>query len=89
VSAPAAVALPPSWTAGPDLLGAGTGFGAYPELRSAFSAILGGISEVRPRAADIARLAVPEIAAGRLRSPEEALPVYLRDEVVQSPPGRH
>jgi tRNA threonylcarbamoyladenosine biosynthesis protein TsaB len=89
VSDPGAVALPAGWTPGSGTYGAGTGFGAYPPLRAAFSARLAGISEVRPRAAEIARLAVAEVAAGRLLGPEEALPVYLRDEVVQPPPGGH
>ena len=88
VSDPLVVALPADWTAGPGLHGAGTGFAAYPQLRNAFSAVL-TISEARPRAAEIALLAVPEVAAGRLRSPEEALPVYLRDDVARSPPGSH
>jgi tRNA threonylcarbamoyladenosine biosynthesis protein TsaB len=83
VSDPGRVALPADWSAGAGLRGAGTGFAAYPQLRSSFSAVLAAISEVRPRAAEIALLAVPEIAAGRLRDPEEALPVYLRDEVVR------
>jgi tRNA threonylcarbamoyladenosine biosynthesis protein TsaB len=88
VSDPAAVALPPVWTAGQGLHGAGTGFAAYPQLRNAFSAVL-TISEVRPRAAEIAHLAAREVAAGRLRNPEEALPVYLRDDVAHPPPGSH
>ena len=89
VSDPGAVALPAAWTPRSGTYGAGTGFAAYPRLRTAFSALLAGISEVRPRAAEIARLAVPDIAAGRLLSPEEALPVYLRDEVAQPSPGSH
>jgi tRNA threonylcarbamoyladenosine biosynthesis protein TsaB len=34
-----------------------------------------------PRAQEIARLALPEVTAGRLLPPEEALPIYLRDNV--------
>jgi tRNA threonylcarbamoyladenosine biosynthesis protein TsaB len=83
VSDPAQVGLPAGWSAGPDLRGAGTGFTAYPQLRGALSGVLDGIREVRPRAAEIALLAVPEVVAGRIYSPEEALPVYLRDDVVQ------
>ncbi|HYB65363.1 MAG TPA: tRNA (adenosine(37)-N6)-threonylcarbamoyltransferase complex dimerization subunit type 1 TsaB [Steroidobacteraceae bacterium] len=82
VSDPGQVALPAGWALGSGLRGAGTGFAAYPQLRSAFSRPLAGISEVHPRAAEIALLAVPEVIAGRLHSPEEALPVYLRDDVV-------
>jgi tRNA threonylcarbamoyladenosine biosynthesis protein TsaB len=82
VSDPARVVLPADWVPGPDLRGAGTGFEAYPQLRSAFST-LAGLSRIRPRAAEIAQLAVPEVIAGRLFSPEDALPVYLRDDVAQ------
>lgn len=82
VSDPARVALPDGWVPGPELRGAGTAFGAYPQLRSSLSNVLGAIRELRPRAAEIALLAVPEVTAGRLRSAEEALPVYLRDDVV-------
>jgi tRNA threonylcarbamoyladenosine biosynthesis protein TsaB len=89
VSDPGQVALPPGWTAGPALYGAGTGFAPYPQLRAKFSGVLAGIRDICPRAADIARLAVPEVAAGRLRNPEEALPVYLRDDVVHPPTGGH
>ncbi len=89
VSDPAHVALPPGWASGPDLRGAGTGFTAYPQLRSALSSVLAGISELRPRAAEIALLAVPEVIAGRLHSPEEALPVYLRDDVVYPATAGH
>lgn len=89
VSDPGQVALPAGWSAGPDLRGAGTGFAAYPQLRSALSSVLAGICEVRPRAAEIALLAVPEVMAGRLYSPEEALPVYLRDNVVHPAAGGH
>jgi len=84
VSDPVRVALPADWAPDPGLRGAGTGFEAYPQLRGAFSNVLGGISRVRPRAAEIALLAVPEVIAGRLYSPEEALPVYLRDDVVHA-----
>jgi hypothetical protein len=34
-------------------------------------------------------LAVPEIEAGRLFPPEQALPLYLRDDVTQSPRAGH
>jgi tRNA threonylcarbamoyladenosine biosynthesis protein TsaB len=89
VTDPATVALPSGWTAGPGAYGAGTGFAAYPQLRSTFSGVLAGILEIHPRAADIARLAVAEVAAGRLRTAEEALPVYLRDDVAQPATESH
>ncbi|HXY96454.1 MAG TPA: tRNA (adenosine(37)-N6)-threonylcarbamoyltransferase complex dimerization subunit type 1 TsaB [Steroidobacteraceae bacterium] len=84
VGDPGEVTLPAGWSAGPDLRGAGSGFLAYPQLRSALSGVLAGIRDLRPRAAEIAQLAVPEVIAGRLFSPEDALPVYLRDDVVQA-----
>lgn len=86
VSGPGQVALPPDWVPGRGLCGAGTGFAAYPQLRSSFSSLLTTISEVRPRAAEVALLAVPEVTAGRLLDPEQALPVYLREDVAH-PPG--
>jgi tRNA threonylcarbamoyladenosine biosynthesis protein TsaB len=89
VSDPGQVVLPADWPGGPEVRGAGTGFAAYPRLRTAFSGILAAISETRPRAAEIALLAVPEVTAGRLLDPEQALPVYLRDDVVQRPANGH
>jgi tRNA threonylcarbamoyladenosine biosynthesis protein TsaB len=89
VSEPGHVTVPADWASGPDLRGAGTGFAAYPQLRSTLSARLGSIRDVHPRAAEIALLAVPEVIAGRLHSPEEALPVYLRDDVAHPGAGSH
>lgn len=62
--------------------GAGSGWAAYPELsqRLAF-----GVSEfdaqLLPRASAVARLAVPVLRRGEVLRPEQAVPVYLRDEV--------
>jgi tRNA threonylcarbamoyladenosine biosynthesis protein TsaB len=84
VAPPARVRLPSGWSAA---CGLGRGFAAYPVLRS-----LTGVSvrapwdELLPRAAEVARLAVPELAAGRLLGPEAAVPVYLRDDVARPPP---
>ncbi|HVH83715.1 MAG TPA: tRNA (adenosine(37)-N6)-threonylcarbamoyltransferase complex dimerization subunit type 1 TsaB, partial [Steroidobacteraceae bacterium] len=89
VSDPGLVALPADWSRGPGLRGAGTGFAAYPELRAAWSSVLAAITEVRPRAAEIALLAVEEVRAGRLRRPEEALPVYLRDNAARPAASGH
>lgn len=89
VSDPARVALPAGWAADPAPYGAGTGFAAYPQLGSRFAGVLAEIRALLPRAADIARLAAAEAAAGRLRNPEEALPVYLRDDVVHPQAGGH
>jgi len=90
VSAPANVRLPSAW--GPagvgagGLAGVGSGFAAYPELgrELSFDVVMEG---VLPRAAEIAQLAVPEVEAGRVFPPEQALPVYLRDDVARPRSG--
>jgi len=68
------------------LAGVGSGFAVYPELRSelGLDVVLEGLL---PRAAEIAQLAVPEVAAGRFLPPEQALPVYLRDDVARPQSG--
>jgi len=89
VAAPRAVQLPDSWpqsaAAGRvKVLGVGSGFAAYPELRIAVASRVDGIREnLWPRAAEIAQLAVAEINAGRVLAPEAAIPVYLRDDVAR------
>jgi tRNA threonylcarbamoyladenosine biosynthesis protein TsaB len=81
VGPPGSVQLPPGWS---DAAGAGRGLAAHPVLKS-----LPGLTvraqweRLLPRAAEVARLAVPEVAAGRLLVPEAALPVYLRDDVAR------
>jgi hypothetical protein len=39
------------------------------------------LPDIEPRAGDVARLALGEYQYGRLLKPEEAVPVYLRDNV--------
>jgi tRNA threonylcarbamoyladenosine biosynthesis protein TsaB len=71
-------------------LGAGRGFAVYPILRTYFAQSLTSIQDsLLPRAAEIARLALPDVLGHRLLPPEEAVPVYLRDNVVhvRSPSG--
>ncbi|MFZ1904114.1 MAG: tRNA (adenosine(37)-N6)-threonylcarbamoyltransferase complex dimerization subunit type 1 TsaB [Steroidobacteraceae bacterium] len=89
VSAPEAVRLPEAWTARGDGLriwAAGTGLAAYPVLKDALAGVLEEArDDLLPSAADIARLAVPEVMSGRVQPAEEALPVYLRDEVTHPP----
>jgi tRNA threonylcarbamoyladenosine biosynthesis protein TsaB len=89
VVAPHAVQLPDAWPQAAavsqvKVLGLGSGFAAYPELRIA---VASGVDKIRedlwPRAAEIAQLAVAEINAGRVLAPEAAIPVYLRDDVAQ------
>jgi tRNA threonylcarbamoyladenosine biosynthesis protein TsaB len=93
VAPAAAVRLPPGWPAeqAPGKAcpcGAGPGFSAYPELLR----LLGPaprVHDLLPRAQEIARMAVPEVGAGRVLPPEQALPVYLRNNVTQPPRTRH
>jgi len=81
VGAPGAVRLPPGWT---DAAGIGRGFTAYPALRALPGVCVpAGWDGLLPRAAEIARLAGAELAAGRLLAPEAAVPVYLRDDVAR------
>jgi len=86
LSSPGEVQLPPTEAAA--ILGVGSGFRAYPQLGERLAARLARIEPMRlPRAQEIAALAVVELRAGRTLAPEQALPVYLRDEVA-SPPSR-
>jgi tRNA threonylcarbamoyladenosine biosynthesis protein TsaB len=79
VAAPAEV-VPPGGT---NWFGAGHGFAAYPALAANLGARLAGTApELLPRASDIARLAAVDFAAGRGLPAAQALPVYLRNEVV-------
>jgi len=91
VTRPKDVSLPPPWTTRPGavpgrLVGVGSGFTAYSRLREELQldAILEGLL---PRAAEVARLAAREVAAGRIFPAEQALPVYLRDDVTRAPSG--
>jgi tRNA threonylcarbamoyladenosine biosynthesis protein TsaB len=89
VDAPQLVQLPVSWSrdaevAGAGSCGAGSGFESYPQLATTPGAQLGSIrSDLLPRAQEIAHLALYEVQAGRIFPPDQALPVYVRDEVTQ------
>ncbi len=91
VGEPATVRLPPSWQgaagAGADVGAVGSGFVAYPQLSSLLSGSGIVLGQLLPRAEEIARLAVPEVAAGRVFPPDQALPTYLRDNVARPPPA--
>ena len=67
------------------IFGVGSGWGTYRErLGRVLHGRLGGIDpECFPLAKDMLPLAVREYNAGRCVSPEQALPVYLRDNVVK------
>ena len=91
VTRPDEVTIPEPWRAASEavpgrLVGVGSGFTAYPRLRDelGLDRVLEGLF---PRAIEVARLAVREVAAGRILSAEQALPVYLRDDVARGPPG--
>jgi tRNA threonylcarbamoyladenosine biosynthesis protein TsaB len=82
VSAPERVGpAPPSPAAS---YGCGSGWNYRERMpQHAFAAI---DSAILPRAAAVARLAVPRWHAGELSSAEQALPVYLRDDVAWAKP---
>jgi tRNA threonylcarbamoyladenosine biosynthesis protein TsaB len=83
VGKPVDVRLPDLWNEG-SVQGAGRGFAAYAELRARFEGRLAGVDDrVLPDAREVAVLAVPELSAGRTIRPEEAVPVYLRDDVAR------
>ena len=82
VSPPESVVVPPAWTS--PVMAAGRGFAAYPQLRSRLEPRLSVIQEgMLPRAHEIALLAAPVLQNGGAVPPEQAAPVYLRDEVAQ------
>ncbi|HYL70680.1 MAG TPA: tRNA (adenosine(37)-N6)-threonylcarbamoyltransferase complex dimerization subunit type 1 TsaB, partial [Candidatus Dormibacteraeota bacterium] len=79
------ITLPTPWAQG--VHATGSGFSAYPGLRAALGASLERVHEgLWPRAAEIARLAVPLVHAGTVLPAAEALPVYLRDQVAHVRP---
>lgn len=69
--------------------GAGSGFERYgPRLAARLgSALAGVIGGCLPRARDVAALGLDGLRAGAAVTPEQALPVYLRDEVATPRPG--
>ena len=82
---PESVADPADVTApeGGPWFGAGHGFAAYPAIATRLGPQLSSTApELLPRAGDIARIAAADFAAGRGRPAAQALPVYLRNEVV-------
>ena len=91
VTPPPEVTIPSKWKSGRDaapghLAGVGSGLTAHLRLRDELrlDVVLEGLF---PRAAEVARLAVKEVVAGRIFSAEQALPVYLRDDVARAPNG--
>jgi tRNA threonylcarbamoyladenosine biosynthesis protein TsaB len=83
VSKPSDVHLPQDWAA-QSAIGVGRGFAAYTSLRETLADQLINIdATLLPRAREIALLAVANVRAGRVQSPEEAVPVYIRDDVAR------
>jgi tRNA threonylcarbamoyladenosine biosynthesis protein TsaB len=65
--------------------GAGSGWAAHPEILSAATGLEPHQwrGDLLCRAEEIARLAALDFAAGKAVAADEALPVYLRDKVIQ------
>jgi tRNA threonylcarbamoyladenosine biosynthesis protein TsaB len=74
---------------GEDWIGVGSGWDACSEmLASRLGARLSRWERgVYPRACDVAKLAAAAFAAGRTVTPEQAVPVYIRDDVAARPKG--
>jgi tRNA threonylcarbamoyladenosine biosynthesis protein TsaB len=65
----------------------GNALARYPQLRERLATLGLQVHDgLYPRADSVARLGVLEFAAGRTVKAEEALPVYVRDEVVRPRP---
>jgi tRNA threonylcarbamoyladenosine biosynthesis protein TsaB len=88
VGKPSEVKLPDTWS-GTSVDGAGRGFAAYrQELETNLAQALSRIdSTLLPGATEIALLAIGEVLEGRTVAPEEAVPVYLRDDVAKASPA--
>jgi tRNA threonylcarbamoyladenosine biosynthesis protein TsaB len=89
VGAPACVVLPEraavDGRASPPArwCGAGRGFRAHPSLKALVPDTPAAWFDLLPQASAVLALARPEVAAGRLCAADEALPVYVRDEVAK------
>ena len=71
-----------------DWFGAGHGFVAHAGLAAGLALPADRVlSSLLPAAGDVARIAVEALRAGRARPAEEALPVYLRNDVAST--ARH
>ncbi len=84
VGRPESVTLPVAWAQAGVVFGVGTGFDAYPELPARLATRLARWLPLESRAEDIARLAA-RLGLAQAVSPEEAAPVYLRDDVAALP----
>lgn len=79
----------PAWLGEQPLRGdwqpAGNGWAAYPDALAVLARRLPPVREQHPHAEDIARLAAVACAEGAVVAADQALPVYIRDQVVQRP----
>jgi len=68
-----------------DWVAAGSGWAAYAEvlMRRFGGQVVRVLPDLEPRAGDVVRLALGEFQRGRLMQPEEAVPVYLRNNVAE------
>ncbi len=76
--------------AGEDWYGAGSGWLAYGDILQQRSGLPDEriLAQQMPHAADVARLAVPVFESGAALPPEQAAPVYLRNNVANKPAAR-
>ena len=77
IAKPAAVPPP----GGGDWVGVGSGWRAFPELRSVMPAVDVRSESILPLARDIVATAIREFERGEAVPAEQALPVYLREKV--------
>jgi len=83
VSGVGGIELPGTWRG--CIGGAGQGFRVYPELQGSLKMSFASVQEeLLPRALEIARLAWPAALAGLTVGAQEALPVYVRDNVTRA-----
>lgn len=69
-------------------VGAGSGWSTYNDILAAQLYVALIDADLPPDAEDVAILARSQVLAGRALAPEQALPVYLRDNVWKKLPGR-
>jgi len=83
VCAPAMVECPQQ----DDWAGAGSGWDAYADVLAPRCSVpaAGVYAQQHPHAADVARLAARAFAQGEVLAPEQAIPVYLRNNVAHKP----
>jgi tRNA threonylcarbamoyladenosine biosynthesis protein TsaB len=87
------VSKPSEVTISPDvptpIHGAGRGFRAYPDLTERLTPLLAAVHPaLLPRAYEILRIAVKDFEEGRAIPAEQALPVYVRNDVARPPASR-